>query len=93
MKVIQSPLFEKKVKKFKKNQKQELDEQIHKIIENPESGEAKKGDLQGVFVSKFKIHSVRYLLSYRFSSEKLELISIGSHENYYRDLKRYLKNR
>ena len=93
MKVIQSPLFEKKVKKFKKNQKQELDEQIHKIIENPESGEAKKGDLQGVFVSKFKIQSLLYLLSYRFSSEKLELISIGPHENYYRDLKRYLKNR
>ena len=92
MKVIQSPLFERKVKKFKKNQKLALDEQIRNIIEKPGIGEEKKGDLQGVFVHKFKIHTTQYLLSYRFREENIELITIGPHENYYRDLKKYLRS-
>ncbi|MBW2664380.1 MAG: type II toxin-antitoxin system RelE/ParE family toxin [Deltaproteobacteria bacterium] len=32
----------------------------------------------------------QYLLSYRFVGADLELIMIGPHENYYRDLKNYL---
>jgi mRNA-degrading endonuclease RelE of RelBE toxin-antitoxin system len=92
MKIIQSPLFEKKIKKFKKNQKLTLDEQIRLIMKKPDIGEEKKGDLQGVYVHKFKIHTAQFLLSYRFEGENLELITIGSHENYYRDLKKYLKN-
>lgn len=39
---IQSLLLEKKVKKFHKIQKEELDNQIRKIIENPKIGEEKK---------------------------------------------------
>jgi mRNA interferase RelE/StbE len=92
MKIIQSPLFEKKIKKFKKNQKLALDEQIRLIMKKPDIGEEKKGDLQGVYVHKFKIHTAQFLLSYRFEGENLELITIGSHENYYRDLKKYLKS-
>jgi mRNA-degrading endonuclease RelE of RelBE toxin-antitoxin system len=92
MKIIQSPLFERKIKKFKKNQKLVLDEQIRCIMKKPDIGQEKKGDLQGVYVYKFKIHTAEYLLSYRFQGENLELITIGSHENYYRDLKKYLKS-
>ncbi|MEA3436408.1 MAG: type II toxin-antitoxin system RelE/ParE family toxin [Thermodesulfobacteriota bacterium] len=36
---------------------------------------------------------IQYLLSYRFAEENLELIMIGPHENYYRDLKSYLKSK
>lgn len=43
MKIIQSPLFEKKIKKFNKKQKLVLDEQIQKILKDPEIGEEKKG--------------------------------------------------
>ncbi|MCP5050349.1 MAG: type II toxin-antitoxin system RelE/ParE family toxin [bacterium] len=93
MKIIQSPLFKKKVKKFKKNQKLELDNQIRMIIENSGIGQEKKGDLQGVYVYKFKMQNIEYLLSYRFHGDTLELITIGPHENYYRDLKQYLKSR
>ncbi|MCK4763060.1 MAG: type II toxin-antitoxin system RelE/ParE family toxin [Candidatus Aminicenantes bacterium] len=93
MKVIQSPLFERKVKKFRKNQKLALDEQIRIIKENPGVGQEKKGDLQGVFVFKFKLQKVEYLLSYRFAGDNLELITLGPHENYYRDLKKHLKNK
>lgn len=87
MQIIQSRLFERKVKKFTKPEKKKLDEEIRKILNNPSIGSEKKGDLRGVFVHKFKIKTMQYLLAYRFSGENLELIMIGPHENYYRDLK------
>lgn len=93
MKVYQSSSFAKKVKKFKKKEKEALDKEIRSIIRNPSIGSEKKGDLRGIFVHKFKIKQSLYLLSYRIFDENLELIMIGPHENYYRDLKSYLKTR
>ena len=93
MKVYQSSSFAKAVKKFEKNQKLELDTEIKRIVQDPSIGSEKKGDLRGVFVHKFKIQSTLYLLSYRMLEEDIELIMIGPHENYYRDLKSYLKGR
>ena len=93
MNIYQSRTFENKVKKFSKQEKELLDEEIKKIAENPLIGEEKKGDLRGVHVYKFKIKSIRYLLSYRMIKAGLELIMIGPHENYYRELKGYLKRR
>ena len=93
MKVIQSRSFERKVKKFTKSEKKKLDDHIRKIIDNPSIGTEKKGDLRGVYIHKFKIQTLQYLLAYRFVGEDLELVMIGPHENYYRDLKSYLKSR
>ena len=93
MQIIQSRSFERKVKKFTKHEKKKLDEEIRKILKNPSIGSQKKGDLRGVFIHKFKIQTNQYLLGYRFFGEKLELIMIGTHENYYRDLKNYLRTR
>ncbi len=93
MKIFQSRTFERKVKKFTKSQKKKLDEEIRKIVENTSIGSEKKGDLRGVFVHKFKIHTLQYLLAYRFDKEIIELIMIGPHENYYRDLKNVLKSK
>jgi mRNA-degrading endonuclease RelE of RelBE toxin-antitoxin system len=93
MKVIQSRSFEKKVKKFRKQDKRILDDQIQRILDNPAIGQEKKGDLRGVFIYKIKIQNINYLLSYRLVGDALELIMIGPHENYYRDLKTYLKSR
>ena len=93
MKILQSRQFERKVKKFTKQEKKSLDKQILKIADNPAIGSEKKGDLRGVYVHKFKIKHTQYLLSYRFAEENLELIMIGPHENYYRDLNSYLKSR
>ncbi len=93
MKILQSRSFERKVKKFTKREKKKLDEHIRKIVDNPSIGSEKKGDLRGVYVHKFKIQTLQYLLAYRFVGEDLELIMIGPHENYYRDLKSYLKGR
>jgi mRNA interferase RelE/StbE len=93
MKILQSRSFERKVKKFSKQEKKALDKQILKIAEDPSVGAEKKGDLRGVYVHKFKIKNTQYLLSYSFVGADLELIMIGPHENYYRDLKNYLKAR
>ena len=93
MKVKQSRSFERKVKKFTKSEKKRLDDHIRKIVDNPSIGTEKKGDLRGVYIHKFKIQTLQYLLAYRFVGEDLELIMIGPHENYYRDLKSYLKSR
>ena len=93
MKILQSRSFERKVKKFGKQEKKALDKQILKIAKNPSVGTEKKGALCGVYVHKFKIKDAQYLLSYRFLETDLELIMIGPHENYYRDLKNYLKAR
>jgi len=93
MKIIQSSSFERKVKKLTKQEKEMLDEQIRKILNTPAIGQEKKGELRGVYVYKFKIKTNQYLLAYRFVGENLELIMIGPHENYYRNLKSYLKSR
>ena len=93
MKILQSRSFERKAKKFSKQEKKLLDKQVMKIAENPTTGFEKKGDLRGVYIYKFKIKTIQYLLSYRYVGDNLELIMIGPHENYYRDLKNYLKTR
>lgn len=93
MKIIQSRSFERKVKRFGKREKKVLDKQIRGILENPPIGQEKKGALRGIYIHKFKLQAIQYLLSYRFVDDDLELIMIGTHENYYRDLKIYLKDR
>jgi mRNA-degrading endonuclease RelE of RelBE toxin-antitoxin system len=93
MKIFQSRSFEKKVKKLFAREKEILDREIKKIAVTPSLGEEKKGDLKGIFVHKFRIQSIQYLVAYRMVENNLELIMFGTHENYYKDLKSYLKNR
>jgi len=87
MKIYQSRSFEQRVKRLPKPEKETLDNEIRRIADNPEIGEEKRGDLKGTFVHKFKLTSTQYLLAYRRFESDLELIMIGPHENYYRDLK------
>jgi mRNA interferase RelE/StbE len=93
MKIYQSRSFANNVKKLLKQGKELLDDEIRKIADNPLIGEEKKGDLRGIYVHKFKIKSLQYLLSYRMIKSDMELIMIGPHENYYKDLKSYFKRR
>ena len=90
MKVFQTNLFRKAVKKLHKNQKKHLDKTIRKIISNPDLGEAKTGDLAGVRVYKFTMLNQLTLLAYTYNNKKIILIllAIGTHENFYRDLKK-----
>ena len=90
MKIIQSPTFMKTVKKLNKKEKTILDTQVIKIINNPNIGIQKRGNLQDVFIHKFKINSLQFLLAYRKNTDLIELIMLGTHENYYRDLHNYI---
>ena len=88
--VVQTPSFKKAVKKLKPSQKQDLDIAVKTLMQDPKLGEQKKGDLAFLRVYKFKMSKQLTLLGYSYEDGALvlELITLGSHENFYRDLKR-----
>ncbi|GAB3383342.1 type II toxin-antitoxin system RelE/ParE family toxin [Spongiibacter taiwanensis] len=88
--VLQTPTFKKVVKKLKPNQKKDLDTAIKALMKDPKLGEQKKGDLVFLRVHKFKMNKQLTLLGYSFDEGQLilELMVLGSHENFYRDIKR-----
>ncbi len=88
--VIQSPLFARKKKKLKKNQIKKLDDAIRSIMAEPKTGDAKSGDLQGVQVYKYKFGNNLILLAYEVNESILYLYTFGSHQNFYRELSKYL---
>lgn len=94
MDIRQTPLFERAVKKLTKQDKKYLDDAIKQICENPDIGDEKKGDLLGVNVYKFKMNKQPVLLEYSVDEVDntlitLYLLKMGSHENFYRDLKKH----
>ncbi|WP_299263689.1 type II toxin-antitoxin system RelE/ParE family toxin [uncultured Psychrosphaera sp.] len=90
--VLQTPSFKRAVKKLHNNQKLELDKAIKKVIADPLLGEPKKGDLSFMRVYKFKMVKQLTLLGYSYEDGAiiLELIALGTHENFYRDIKKLL---
>jgi len=88
--IIQSPIFAKQKKKLHKNQLKDLDNAVKTIFENPDIGDIKVGDLQGIQIYKFKSMNDQILLAYEVDLHILHLYAFGSHENFYRDLKKYL---
>jgi mRNA-degrading endonuclease RelE of RelBE toxin-antitoxin system len=87
--IVQTPTFKKAVKKLHSNQKQDLDKAVKTIMADPMLGERKKGDLSFLRVYKFKMTKQLTLLGYSYEDGSiiLELIALGSHENFYRDIK------
>ena len=89
-KALQTRTFANNKRKLHKNQIRELDNVVLEILNNPEVGEQKKGDLLGVYVYKCKITKQLFLVAYQFDENTLTLLMVGSHENFYRDLKKLL---
>lgn len=89
--VYQSRRFEKVFNRLTKEDQDNVDEEIDRIIANPEIGERKKGDLSYLWVHKFYMGKHQYLLGYTWRDQKLEiyLLSLGTHENYYDEQKRH----
>jgi mRNA-degrading endonuclease YafQ of YafQ-DinJ toxin-antitoxin module len=87
--VLQSPAFKKAVKKLHHNQKMDLDKAVLRLVENPLLGDQKKGDLAFLRVYKFKMYKQLTLLGYSYQEGAvvLELLALGQHENFYRDIK------
>lgn len=91
--VYMSRRFEKYFDSLTEPEQKEVDEQIELIMDNPEIGEKKKGDLDFLRVHKFRMNNQQYLLAYSWVEQKVEiyLLSMGSHENFYEDQKRHRK--
>jgi mRNA-degrading endonuclease YafQ of YafQ-DinJ toxin-antitoxin module len=92
MNVVQTNLFKKAIKKLHSNQKAELDKAVKAIMQAPDIGQSKTGDLTGVLVYKFKMVKQLTLLAYTYHDQTitLALLALGTHENFYRDLKKSL---
>ena len=88
--ISQTKIFGKQKKKLHPNQLNSLDEAVKEIITDPHVGDLKKSDLQGIKVYKCKIINQEYLIAYTIAENQLCLLSIGAHENFYRDLKKTL---
>jgi len=88
--IIQSPLFARQKKRLPKNQIKDLDAAVRKIIQDPEIGNQKVGDLSGVRVHKFKSMGSVILLAYEVIESSIFLYTFGSHQNFYRALRKYV---
>jgi mRNA-degrading endonuclease RelE of RelBE toxin-antitoxin system len=88
--VIQTRRFARQYKKLNDKIAKDVDGAVVIVSNTPSIGERKKGDLAALLVYKFKSNGQLYLLGYSLD-DGLRLIyleAIGSHENFYRNIKR-----
>ena len=71
--VLQANAFLRAYKKLHNNQKDAVDQAVAEIIRDPAIGEAKKGDLAGVFVHKFDCVNQLFLLAYEYDPSTREI--------------------
>jgi len=89
MRILTTTTFDRIVKKLHRQEKADLDDAVRAVADNTEIGEAKVGDLAGIRIYKFKKVNQLCLLAYRVLDEdSIKLLTVGYHENFYRDLKR-----
>jgi hypothetical protein len=99
MEILQTRRFKRAYKKLHQNQLTEANTALQGIIDDPEIGEQKKGDLSWLRVHKFQMINQLTLIGYCVEPEfpvtlpieterRLTFVDIGFHENFYRDIKR-----
>ena len=88
--IEQTPTFKKAFKRLSEGQKDLVDEEIGKIVDDPDIGERKKGDLSHLWVHKFKMDGQQVLLGYSWNERGLviTLMNVGPHENFYKEAKK-----
>lgn len=80
-----------------------IQDEVDTICSDYTVGEQKTGDLTAFWVHKFKFKKQHYLIAYRASPVgkaegrsidilMIDFFQIGSHENFYATLKKYLKS-
>ncbi|MGV8146987.1 MAG: type II toxin-antitoxin system RelE/ParE family toxin [Alkaliphilus sp.] len=94
--VIYMPIAEKYFKKLKdKTLKKAFKEKIISITKTPNIGQAKTGDLNGLYCVDLYHNRINYELAYRIAKlrngDMVVIIMAGTRENFYKELKRYLK--
>ena len=88
VRIIQATGFARAYKRLRNDQKNAVDAAVVAITENPGVGEPKKGDLSGAHVYKFDCVRQQFLLAYEYDPQSRVLLLVGTHENFYRNLKR-----
>jgi mRNA-degrading endonuclease RelE of RelBE toxin-antitoxin system len=91
MNVLYRPPFRKFVKKQSRAFQLAIEDEVHEVLKSPYAGETKRGDLEGITVHKFKFHRQEYLMAYAVDGHDVVFHMIGTHENFYRALKAYMK--
>ena len=91
MEPFQMPRFKKYVKKLPRHFQQVILDEVEDVLANPGVGELKRGDLAGFRVHKFTMNQQLTLMAYKSENDLLVLYQVGPHENFYNNLKRYLK--
>ena len=93
--VVQAPRFGRSKKRLPAAAQMQIDEAVKGLLADPLSGEPKTGALKGVRVIKFKVGPQQLLLAYQFDAKRnmIEVLDVGPHENFYRELQKYLDAR
>ena len=88
IRIQQTNAFLRAYKKLHNNRKDAVDRAVADIVRKPAIGEAKKGDLAGAYAHKFDCVNQLFLLAYEYDPATRVLLLVGTHENFYRNLKR-----
>jgi mRNA-degrading endonuclease RelE of RelBE toxin-antitoxin system len=91
MEVFHMPRFKKYVKKLPRHFQQVILDAVEDVLADTEVGEIKKGDLKGFRVHRFTMGRQLTLMAYKVENDSLVLYQVGPHENFYKSLKKYLK--
>lgn len=90
-----SPHAQKYFKKIKeKGLKSAYNEALDEIESNPYSGEMKTGDLAGIYCKDVFYNKTNYEIAYRIIEKNGQFVIIilaGTRENFYSELKRYMR--
>lgn len=93
--ILFSPAAERYFKKLKeKPLKDAYKTALLKLRKNPYFGEPKHGDLAGIYGFDIKYKGVSYEIAYTISEvngKKIIVLLAGTRENFYEQLKRYIK--
>jgi mRNA-degrading endonuclease RelE of RelBE toxin-antitoxin system len=91
MEILYKSPFKKFVKKQSRAFQLAIEDAVEGVRNTPDMGELKKGDLSELRVHKFKFQRQEYLIAYKTESNTIVFYMIGTHENFYRELKQYLR--
>ena len=83
--------FRKFVKKQGRSFQLAIEDEVDRIVQKPDLGIVKKRDLSNFRIHKINHHKQTYLISYRLQEAEIVFFTVGPHENFYRNLKKYLK--
>jgi len=91
MQIFYKSPFRKFVKKQTRSFQLVIEDEVEKITISPDIGASKKGDLAEFRVHKFSYEKQKFLIAYRFQETEILFFTIGPPDNFYRELKRYLR--